>query len=293
MRCQVLDSGGEKVLQLNRGDNGVPVKLLESNLYQLSARVLWAGMPRTFKDAVMVVRNLRESLGVRYLWTDALCIIQDSDADKQGELTRMSSIYKYSLCNLAVCLGKDSQSGLLQDFDPLRVYKCVVETGLSSKMASRVRVENSDLYRSSVDDTLNSRAWVLQELTLAPRVVYFTTQQLVWECSEACFYQSSPWKDRSANIPKLKSPSLNQPLRVDGSKDPGFDLYRFWMNKLRTFTERDLRYENDKLPAISAIARHVQTRLGPHEEYVLGLWKRYLHLHVSGSCRPNSNPTTS
>jgi len=254
------------------GPNEVPIKLLESNLNQFSAQLPWADMPSTFRDAVTVVRNLHESLGVRYLWIDALCIIQDLDADKQQELTHMSTIYKYSLCNLAACLGGDSHSGLLQDFNPLRVHECVMETGSSSQMANRVRVENWALYGSSVGGSiLKSRAWVLQELTLAPRIVYFTTQQLVWECSEACFYQSSPSKDRSAHTHKFKSHSLNQPLRSDNSKDPGFDHYRLWMKLLRTFTGRSLTYENDKLPAVSAIARQVQTWLGPHDAYVLGL----------------------
>ncbi|MCJ1392787.1 hypothetical protein MMC18_005658 [Xylographa bjoerkii] len=149
-------------------------------------------------------------------------------------------------------------------------------------MGCRVRIEHLDLYRSLVRGSiLNSRAWVLQELTLAPRVVYFTTEQLVWECSKACFYQSSPWKDRSARLSGLKWPPLNRPSCLGSLDDPGFDNdYRFWMIKVTDYTQRSLTYESDTLPAISAIARYIQARLQPRDEYILGLWKRYLHLHI-------------
>jgi len=38
-------------------------------------------LPQTLKDAISVTR----SLGFRYIWIDALCIIQDSDEDKAAE----------------------------------------------------------------------------------------------------------------------------------------------------------------------------------------------------------------
>lgn len=45
-----------------------------SSLADILDQILWAGLPKTFRDAVIVTR----SLGVRYLWIDSICIIQDS-----------------------------------------------------------------------------------------------------------------------------------------------------------------------------------------------------------------------
>ena len=126
------------------GPNGVRVKLLECNLQQYSAQLPWTDLPRTFKDAIVVVRNLSDLLGVVHLWIDALCIIQDSDTYKQRELAHMGKIYRFSLCNLAACSGGDSNCGLVQESDPSQIHECVVETGYASQLGSRVRIENHD-----------------------------------------------------------------------------------------------------------------------------------------------------
>ena len=52
------------------------------------------------------------------------------------------------------------------------------------------------------------------------------------------------------------------------------------MNLVHTYTTRGLSYKSDRLHAISAIAREVQLWLGDSDEYMLGLWKRYLYLHL-------------
>jgi hypothetical protein len=66
-------------------------------------------IPQTYKDAVWVTYDL----GVRYLWIDALCIIQDSAEDKVKELSKMGSYYESALCVLAVSSASSSEEGFL------------------------------------------------------------------------------------------------------------------------------------------------------------------------------------
>ena len=47
-------------------------------------------MSQTVQDAITVTRKL----GIRYLWVDALCIIQDSNSDKANEIREMGNVYK-------------------------------------------------------------------------------------------------------------------------------------------------------------------------------------------------------
>lgn len=46
-------------------------------------------LPQTIKDAIILV----ESIGEKYIWIDSLCIIQDSDADKNSQIPCMGGIY--------------------------------------------------------------------------------------------------------------------------------------------------------------------------------------------------------
>jgi hypothetical protein len=54
-------------------------------------------LPPTIQDAIQVTRDL----GFRYLWIDALCIIQDDYEDKNIEINRMGSIYKNATITIA------------------------------------------------------------------------------------------------------------------------------------------------------------------------------------------------
>jgi hypothetical protein len=62
-----------------------------NNLDSHKEALNWSTLPQTFKDAIQTTRNL----GFRYLWIDALCIIQDSDADKAKEIGKMGDSKKH------------------------------------------------------------------------------------------------------------------------------------------------------------------------------------------------------
>jgi len=48
-----------------------------ANLHQRTTRIGFKDMPSTFRDAVIVTRKL----GLRYLWIDSLCILQNWEDD--------------------------------------------------------------------------------------------------------------------------------------------------------------------------------------------------------------------
>lgn len=66
-----------------------------------------AVLPKTFGDAVTLTRNL----GLRYLWIDSLCIIQDSREDWQIESSKMADIYHNSFLTIAAISSPDSRGG--------------------------------------------------------------------------------------------------------------------------------------------------------------------------------------
>lgn len=50
-------------------------------------------LPKTFRDAIFIAR----ALGMRYLWIDSLCILQDDLQDWQREPAKMCDVYANAL----------------------------------------------------------------------------------------------------------------------------------------------------------------------------------------------------
>ena len=72
-------------------------------------RIAISTLSTTVQDAIQVTRRL----GVRYLWVDTLCIVQDSRPDQERESALMDLIYTNSLCIIASVDAEDaSQIGL-------------------------------------------------------------------------------------------------------------------------------------------------------------------------------------
>lgn len=83
------------------------------------------GSLKTFQDAVIIARRL----GLSYIWIDSLCIIQDCKEDWLVESKRMSSVYKYSLCNITATSAKSDSEGCFFTrslrkihVNPIRIY---------------------------------------------------------------------------------------------------------------------------------------------------------------------------
>jgi len=91
----------------------VPVKLLSSNLVIFQDRIEIVELPKTFRDAIEVVRHLN----LQYIWIDSLCIIQDSKEDWAQEAALMHQVYSNAIVNIAADDAKDGTEGLFRDRD--------------------------------------------------------------------------------------------------------------------------------------------------------------------------------
>lgn len=146
-------------------------RLMNDNIEALKENIDYAAMPQTFRDAV----DLSRRLGVRYIWIDSICIIQDSAADWASESAKMGYVYSHSYFTLAVSSSPSSLVGLPKHREP------------------RPCVRIGDLYfAKAIDDfandveaaVLNTRGWVFQEHALSRRCIHFTSGQIYWECGD-------------------------------------------------------------------------------------------------------------
>ena len=174
------------------GPQGIPFKLQKGNESILSERIPMAQLSLTFTDAIKLTRRL-QVLGVKYLWIDALCILQDSEEDWRDQALIMGEIYGNAFCNIAACTGSDGTSGLYPDNDGVSRRVCTLDTGTSSCLSGYFAVRDKNIMRSDAKNaTILSRAWCVQELMLAPRVLYFSRSHTVWECATLLAEDSAP-----------------------------------------------------------------------------------------------------
>ncbi|KAF2496219.1 hypothetical protein BU16DRAFT_370498 [Lophium mytilinum] len=78
-------------------------------------------VPKTVLDAM----NLARTLGFRYLWVDAICIIQDGEYDVKNTIERMDLNYRYAQLTIINASGTEANSGFSrrQTTDPCKSLK--------------------------------------------------------------------------------------------------------------------------------------------------------------------------
>ena len=243
-------------------------------------------MPSTFRDAVVITRKL----GVRHLWIDSLCIIQDSPEDWKSEATRMAGVYKYGLLNIAANTASTCHDGIFSNrIRPLAPVKLPLRSrkhNINSYMY--VRSGRWDMCRNAIEEsesTLSSRAWVLQESLLSPRTLHYAKQQMLWECIHHTFCECSIFPIATISISnklalsrwvsnKMVLPTSFE-QQSDHQPDKGVkfraDSYDLWFQIISKYTQRKLTYQSDIFAAIAGVASVLQDFLG--DRYLAGLFE--------------------
>ncbi|PVH81233.1 HET-domain-containing protein [Cadophora sp. DSE1049] len=238
----------------------------------------WESLPKTFQDAITIVR----ALGVRFLWIDSLCIVQDDILDWKRESVRMAVIYSNSYINIAATGASDSRGGCLRPRSlkhtipmcditsfPVEVQKNPKKPTIFVR-PSLERVHQRYSTRSSHEFDLPdsqtvpllSRAWVFQERHLAPRTLHFHPSEMVMECKSGLRCECS---GLDSVTPRGRRDSLH--LK---SSEPG-EIFKSWLDVVEEYSKLCLTRESDRLPALTGVATVFQRRLGC--AYLAGIWQ--------------------
>lgn len=144
-----------------------------------------ASLPLTIQDAV----HLTSLIGERYLWIDALCIVQDDFENKMTLINQMDKIYQGALCTIVAAAGVDSSAGLpgVSLASPRKISQCVINYGEGRCVAISQRLLKNVLGQGKDMCYWNKRAWTHQERLLSGRKlifledgVHFNCQRMTW-----------------------------------------------------------------------------------------------------------------
>ncbi|RBA13516.1 hypothetical protein FPRO05_02309 [Fusarium proliferatum] len=216
-------------------------RLLKKNLYSFQNGLPIADLPRTFQDASSVAW----SFSVKFLWIDALCIIQDCSEDWSRESAAMRLVYTNALCNLAAVASTDPYGGLFRSRNTEDLQPSIVRAALDKSTPPKdyYAVDSDYTNCELLDKELLKRGWVFQERLLSPRVLYFGDKTLAAE------------------------------------ERPTLSIAREWEELVKIYTDYKLTEAGDRLHAIEGVADLFREVF--HDTYAFGLWKTELTRQLS------------
>jgi hypothetical protein len=295
------------------GISGKNYKTTSSNLAQHLLEIPWDKLPQTIQDAITVTRKL----GIRYLWIDALCIIQarhndDSTSDWPVEATKMGQYYENATCTLAASSSHDCADGMLLDRPALQFGPAEdviidfddVYLGKTTRM-HLVGLRGPPIEAAMEESHLLSRGWCVQERALSPRILYFARDALFWECNELRAGEHSPSKNLKF-IPRPKThgmlysqswrnvigewdllgAGLRKLVRDNENSSKGLSvsdveliLGPSWMGLIERYSSCKFTNYSDRLVALSSLTEKLRRMTGAIN--IAGHWREMLGRSLS------------
>ncbi|KAH9887728.1 heterokaryon incompatibility protein-domain-containing protein [Cubamyces lactineus] len=248
-----------------------------TNLSSYMVGVDPTNLPQTIRDAIHVAH----ALGIPFLWTDGLCIIQDAPEDMNRELASMRDVYRHAYLTIDAASASSVADGFLQDrrpLDPEVMLPWICPDGQIGVVYLVVRnpysdSPNPDVLTCGWDETsyTNTRAWCLQEALLSTRSLVFTSQTVQLRCHSGTRNIGGAQHRADADLCRLPDAifHLEQPF-AHGSEE-WRSIRKSWCGAVQDYSRRSLSDPSDKLVACAGLAELFARVL--RSDYLAGLWR--------------------
>lgn len=248
----------------------------QRTLAEFERGLQWPLLPKTFQDALALIRKL----GLKYLWIDSLCILQDDPEDWRTEGSKMATIYENSYITIAATNSAGPHDGLCSPVPEDDLY--VVRTP-EEHFKLHVRDGDTAPYYGSMP--LAKRAWAFQEHVLAPRVVHFAKDELFWEDGQMISCECNGLNDNDQWNPFKGYYVKPHHLAGADTEERSF----WWHEVVTTYSGLQLTFESDIFPALQGITHVMQQ--SKNCEYYAGLWEDSFIQDMLWFCpEPNLRP---
>jgi hypothetical protein len=242
-----------------------------------------AAIPKTYADAITVTRQL----GIQYLWIDSFCIIQDDREDWEREADRMGDIYEKAFLNIAATGAEDGNTGFLYNRRTEPMFVRVPADPKSENQFYFTNQPDSDFEGQVKSKRLTTRGWVMQERFLSRRTIHFSNDQWYWECGDHIISEDG-WRHDFSPLKSNITPSLRASLEdstmaigkvfkseenytgdgQNGVPTPYTEV--LWAQILRAYSNTELTFWSDKMPALQGLANRFSKLTG--STYLFGHW---------------------
>ena len=216
-------------------------------------------IPWSIQDSLL----LCEQLGERYLWVDALCIMQDNEDDRETHILCMGDIYSGAAFTIVSAAGSDANAGLPG-----------VRPGSRRVLQFTANVNGVELITAQCPflwavskSTWDTRGWTFQEKVLSKKLLIFTEHQVFYHCNSATWFEDTVMESEDQDIQlQLQESSHAKTLRKANSDEPAFTQYSTLM---QGYAKRHLSHQSDALAAFTGVLGSLSTRLG--DRFIWGL----------------------
>lgn len=260
------------------GQSNSPAKTTRENLAVRQRHIDESGLPKTIRDAITLTRLL----GFRYLWVDAICIIQSHDGDNyqddfRAEAPKMGAYYSNAQCLISALSASDSSDGL---FIPRPAYEyettsCVLGFNKHTSKYVHLPVPQRSLADEFDSAPLLERGWCFQERLLSPRILHWSRNGVFWQCpglgnstrSEFSLVVDEPSKD----------PRIDHHGGFQAGRPPSLLFegpWSRWMHYVRDYSYMAFSYQTDRLVAIDGLGTRLAMLHG--SEYFAGIFRDHL-----------------
>jgi Heterokaryon incompatibility protein (HET) len=234
-----------------------PITTIKASLHERLMGIPLESMPKTFVDVVTITKMI----GLRYLWIDSLCIIQDDDEDWKKESKTMGRYYERAHLTIAASHAYDSRFGcfykrtyhanLTQAVRLPFFLPTITGTGTAISMldAGSISVNIAWSQFSTVSPescTLGDRGWITQEWILSRRMVHYLEEGMAWVCKTTA------------------QDEFGEKLILG-------DRAKSWSEIVMAHSERSFTYERDMLISLEGLAQETK-KSREDKRYLFGLW---------------------
>ena len=233
-----------------------PVKLKKANYKQLTTPGAFdkrkgLALSRTIKDAI----DIAQLLDCRYLWIDALCIIQDDKASIQANISAMDRVYTEAWLTVVAAAGKDADGGLPGLHRDLPRHNRQLRVDVAEKGGPVITVANMlDSAQAALNfSTWSTRGWTYQERVLSRRLLSFTHSQAYFHCDLGC-------ECREDMHPLITGKTTSGDDGLANSFNIGYeldfrwdDLFTIYASGVARYTQRNLTMPGDAVNAFAGI----------------------------------------
>ncbi|OAL44755.1 HET-domain-containing protein [Pyrenochaeta sp. DS3sAY3a] len=245
-------------------------KTTSLNLQQNMIGISFETMTQVIKDAITTTK----ALSLRYLWVDALCIIQGDRHDWTRESAEMAHVYRHAfvtICTLTTFSCNDS----FLDRDPaVNVhFRSTIRGEIQGVYSLRLQPRKTGssrgwvgrAHRDRMFGNWAERAWTFQEETLSPRILYFGSSRIHYKCGHER-WEEGYFDDDPIQVGGSLAETLFQSDAVPSAESS----YKTWLEVVGSYSNRELTDKRDRLPAISGLAKLVASKVD--DTYIAGIW---------------------